>query len=308
MLKSSVVRILIIFLILGIIIEVCLRQIWGFGNMLLYDSDPAYEYIAKPNQDTQRFGHRVLSNEYSMRSLPLSSEDACIVLGFGDSVINGGSLVDQDSLATTIVERDFRSRGNEGFRFLNISAGSWGPDNCAAYLKKFGSFTAKVIVLFVSSHDAYDNMTFEPVVGVHAAYPDRQYPLAIVEVVSRYLKPRLMAKMGNPAMNDTLMINKRASHFNSGFEYFREYTNDRGIGLIVCLHAEQQELEEGKFNSQGIEIENYCKTNGIKLVTGLEIGESVEDYNDHIHLNARGQRRWANALSAVIKEYMLECI
>ena len=126
-----------------------------------------------------------------MRSLPIGTNDGCTVLGFGDSVLNGGTLTDQDSIATTIVEKQLR-RTNANLRFLNISAGSWGPDNCAAYLKKFGSFDAKMIVLFVSSHDAHDNMTFEKTVGVHKSYPNEQYPLALLELLDRYVRPRLM--------------------------------------------------------------------------------------------------------------------
>lgn len=43
---------------------------------------------------------------------------------------------------------------------LNISAGSWGPDNCAAYLKHYGLFGAKAMSLLVSSHDAMILWTF----------------------------------------------------------------------------------------------------------------------------------------------------
>ena len=147
--------------------------------MVLFQEDNAIEYIPAPNQHSVRFGNKIAYNEYSMRSLPIDADDRCIVLGFGDSVLNGGTLTDQDSIATTIVEKQLQ-RTNESIRFLNISAGSWGPDNCAAYLNKFGSFNAKMIILFVSSHDAYDNMTFEKTVGVHKSYPKEQYHLAFL--------------------------------------------------------------------------------------------------------------------------------
>jgi hypothetical protein len=93
--------------------------------------------------------------------LPLTEKNECIILGFGDSVINGGTIIDQDSLATTITENQLQNRIGNGVRFLNISAPSWGPDNCAAYLNKYGSFNARMLVLFVSSHDAHDNMTLK---------------------------------------------------------------------------------------------------------------------------------------------------
>jgi len=137
--------------------------------MLLFNEDPGYEYIARPNQDIVRLDNRISYNAQSMRSKPLGQNDSCTIIGFGDSVINGGTLTDQDDLATTILED---SLGNN-IRMLNVSAGSWGPDNCAGYLKQYGDFHAKLFVLVVSSHDAHDNMQFEKIVGRHPSDPDK---------------------------------------------------------------------------------------------------------------------------------------
>lgn len=306
--KRLVLIVMIFVVIASIAGEFALRKLWGFGEMaILFDESPLYEYIAQPNQDKIRFGNRVVYNEYSMRSLPLKDSDDCIVLGFGDSVINGGALTDQDSLATTIVEQRLKNERGEGYRFLNVSAGSWGPDNCAAYLEKYGAFDARVIVLFVSSHDAHDNMTFEKIVGVHRSYPDRAYPLAVLEVLDRYIKPRIMGLMGSTEEPDELMINKGGKGLNPGFEYFKNYSIQHNIPLIVCLHAESAEVEAGKFNSQGQEILNYCEANGIKLISGIDIGEQLSDFRDHIHINEAGQKRWARRLYDTINETIKEC-
>jgi hypothetical protein len=293
-------RPLIILLLAGatfIFVEVALRKLWGFGTMLLFQADQDFEYIAQPNQSIVRFGKAISYNEYSMRSNPLSNRDTCIVLGFGDSVINGGTLTDQDSLATSIVESKLK-----GARFLNISAGSWAPDNCAAYLKKYGNFDAKMIILFVSSHDAHDNMTHENTVGVHPSYPDKQYPLAIIEVIDRYVIPRI-SKLSEPnGEENSLMINKGGVGFNSGFEFFNNYTKELGIPFLVCLHAEKVEVEEKKYNSQGVEILNFCEKNNIRVISGLAIGENSSHFIDGIHLNQKGQKLWSEALEKEIAE------
>lgn len=140
--------------------------------------------MACPNQDGYRFGNHYHYNSYSQRSEEPDTTKQ-IVLGLGDSVIFGGVQTDQDSLATT------RFTQETGIQMLNISAGSWGPDNCAAYLKEKGLFHAKAMFLLVSSHDAHDNMTFEPVVGVHPSYLDKQYKLAYWELLDRYIFPRI---------------------------------------------------------------------------------------------------------------------
>lgn len=144
-----------------------------------------YEYIAAPNQNRFRFRSHLYYNSYSQRSEEPDSTKT-IILGLGDSVLYGGTMIDQDSLATSIFNK------NTGLQMLNISAGSWGPDNCAAYIKEKGLFNAKALYLVVSSHDAYDNMDFTPVVGKHPNYPNKQYLLATWELLDRYIFPRII--------------------------------------------------------------------------------------------------------------------
>lgn len=298
--RKSLILFLIILLTLTCI-EITLRKVWGFAGTVLFQEDENFEYIAQPNQNRDRFGHKVIYNEYSMRSYPINKNDSCVVLGFGDSVINGGVLTDQDSLATTIVENKL------GVRFLNISAGSWGPDNCAGYLKKYGDFNAKLIILFVSSHDAHDNMTFEKTVGVHESYPDKQYKLAMGELLIRYVMPRVLRVFNQENGPENLMINKNGETFNPGFEFFNTYAKEHGIPLIICLHAEAAEVEQNKFNSQGDEIITFCERNGIRLISGLEVGETPSHFRDDIHINSKGQKLWAEVLQREIEETVKTC-
>jgi hypothetical protein len=112
-----------------------------------------------------------------MRSDEINSK-AVTILGLGDSVINGGVLTDQDELATMILSKELTGALNRPVQVLNVSAGSWGPDNCNAYLDERGTFNMHVMLLVVSSHDAYDVMDFTPVVGINYSFPDKQYKLA----------------------------------------------------------------------------------------------------------------------------------
>ena len=141
------------------IVEAVLRLGFGFCDALLYQPSDKYEYIAQPNQERHRFGVRLRTNSYSQRSEEPDSTKT-IVLGLGDSILFGGGWMDHDSLATTLFSDE------TGMQMLNISSGSWGPDNCVAYLKEKGTFGARAMVLVCSSHDAYDAMSFAPVVGV----------------------------------------------------------------------------------------------------------------------------------------------
>ncbi len=119
--------------------EIALRKIWGFCDAPLSIENEKYEYIFAPNQDRFRFRKHIKYNSYSQRSEePKKGKKK--ILGCGDSVINGGSQTDQNDIATSLFTAE------TGVQMLNISAGSWGPDNCAAYLKENGLFDAEGIV------------------------------------------------------------------------------------------------------------------------------------------------------------------
>ena len=123
--------------------EVALRTVWGFCDAPLSIASDKYEYIFAPNQNRHRFKKHIKYNSFSQRSEePKKGKKKW--LGCGDSVINGGSQTDQKDIASTLFEE------KTGVQMLNISAGSWGPDNCAAYLNEKGTFDAEGIILVVS--------------------------------------------------------------------------------------------------------------------------------------------------------------
>src|SRR5690606_4773773 len=129
---SRILKKLLITLLLVVTgTELVLRYAFGFCNAPLYVAHPQYEYMYAPKQEVIRFGNRIVTNSLSMRSKELSPADSIVVLLIGDSVVNGGSLTDQDSLASTLLENSLSTALQQSVRVLNISAGSWGPDNGA---------------------------------------------------------------------------------------------------------------------------------------------------------------------------------
>jgi hypothetical protein len=234
-----------------------------------------------------------------MRSKEIDSSKIHI-LGLGDSVINGGVQTDQSELATTIVTNE------TGIQILNISAGSWGPDNCAAYIKEKGTFDAKAIILDVSSHDAHDIMDFQKVVDVHPSYPSKQYKLALWELFDRYIVPRYLGKLfkkdADPDQTVLQGITKNGIGFNPGFDQLKTIADSLKIPFLIYLHPEQTELKEGKYNKQGIEIIQWANDNKIPLNEGLHDAIDLNLYRDVIHLNAKGQRHLANSLEEMIRK------
>lgn len=291
-------------LLVGVLIataELLLRVGFGFCDAVLMRTDPHYEYIAQPLQDRHRFGRHIVYNSYSMRSEEPDST-AVIVLGCGDSVINGGSLTDNDSLATTLLSTRLTQLLRRKVQVLNISAGSWGPDNCAAYLANTALPPAEALLLVVSSHDAHDNMSFKKVVGVRKHFPAEQYSSAIVELLDRYVLPRYI-KRKKPTDAD-LGIDKGEDGFNGGFEQLRKYAEDHSIPFVIYLHAERSEIRKGRYNAQGEEIIRYAEATGVPLIKDLEHGAETNELRDDIHPNEAGYRRMAALLSPVLMQQL----
>lgn len=277
-------------------LEIILRSVFGFCDTVLIKKDPNYEYIAKPNQNRFRFLNDVRYNSFSMRSEEVDTT-AAVILGFGDSVINGGVLSDQSELATSILSDTLSSIFQHKVQVLNISAGSWGPDNCYAYLKKHGSFNATGLILFVSSHDAFDNMDFKETVGIDKSFPSKQYSFAILELASRYIVPRIKNEIRSifyPSRKTG--IDKRIAQgtsFNVGFQNFIDFSNSKNLPIIIYLHADLNELKAGEYNEQGKLIIDFASQNKIPIVKDLDANLTNSEFRDAIHINSVGQTKLA---------------
>jgi hypothetical protein len=273
--RKYIKNILLLFLIGVVVIELVLRLHFGFCDALLYQSSDRYEYVLQPNQNRYRFGTRLITNSYSQRSEEPDSTKT-IVLGLGDSIIYGGGWMDHDSLATTLFSNE------TGMQMLNISCGSWGPDNNMAYLREKGTFGAKAMVLVCSSHDAYDGMSFVPVVGVWPNYPEKQYKLAIWELIDRYMIPYIKLKTQTKHYADPdaevekkaedRQVIQKSPYFVKGFDDLKHIADSLQIPFYVYLHAEQGEVENGRYNDMGQQIIMWADSAHIQLINGIKEG------------------------------------
>lgn len=286
-------------LIVGISVVVTGESIgryYGLTSFPLFISSPDFEYISAPNQDVTIYRNRFVTNQYSQRSFFLQKTDTLVYLLIGDSVVYGGNSIDQDSLASTILETKLRRKTGRPVRVLNISSKSWGLDNAAAYLRKYGSFSADKVVLVVSSHDAYDNMTFKPIVGVDDSHPEQNAKLAWSKIIEKAW-PVIRDKLrGNAVKVDTSGLTETRT-FNSGFDSFRTLTDTLHIPLYVYFHKTTDEIQTNKFDKGGDEIRAYCQRHSIPL---LDNNETPNLYEDYIHFNKSGQRFLSDRLYPVL--------
>ncbi len=334
---TKIKKVATILALLLIVSELTLRFLFGFCNAFLYIEDPDFEYVYAPNQHHFRFGNIVKTNEFSMRSEPIMPSDTTVILLVGDSIINGGNPIGHDELASTILENQLTTQFKRRIRVLNISAGSWGPDNVFAFLKKKGFFNADMICLVASSHDAYDNMGFGKVVGNLNNYPDHQYKVALYELYDRYgwmikyymgeywkdfLKlfssdpqPVLEGTAAAKASTDSTtqqpvvihdVIHKFGSEFNKGFKQLADTAQQMHIPFLIFLHPELAEIQAKQYDKQGVEIIDFANKNKIPIVIELQKKSLTKNlYRDPIHYSKEGHANLARELYPILNTFIL---
>ena len=196
MAKKKVVVLLACIGCIFVICELFARYGLGLGEPPISIPDERIDYLFAPNQVCHRFGNIILYNNKSMRC-DFDVAESCNggVLIIGDSVINGGVLTDHEKLATTILQRKYPN-----VPFYNVSAGSWGPGNYAAYLREFGTFGSDFLVVEMNSHDVWEDNPDETKgagVGVDISMPAKRPVCALWEGFDRYLIPRVRKLLGS---------------------------------------------------------------------------------------------------------------
>lgn len=297
--------------------ELTLRVGLGLGSPPLYIHSDSFEYILAPDQKLFRFRNLISTNELSMRSDPVDYSACPSILFVGDSVINGGALTDQSDLATVLIQNKIRLNGYPNTQVLNVSAGSWGPDNASAFLSEHPTLSPDLIIGVWSSHDAGDEMAHIPIVGKHPSYPEHNPTTAFGELITRYLLPRinyldnyLQEESTSSEFKNTEQHNLH--QLNPGWENMLIYANFHEIPLIIYLHAEKEELIQGKYHQEGKKILDWSKKSKVSVFRGIDHIKNPGVYRDNIHLNKSGQHELAETLTPllldVVKKRELNCI
>ncbi|AFY33858.1 SGNH/GDSL hydrolase family protein [Calothrix sp. PCC 7507] len=313
----KIVLIIILAVVVGLLVavEVGLRSLFGFGNPLIYISDEQIGYLLAPNQRTRRFGNRIEINEYSMRSGPIQKTPApstLRVLILGDSIANGGWWTDQANTISNLMAQSLTAANTSNYsevEVLNASANSWGPRNELAYLERFGNFNAQVVVLLINTDDLFATPPTSLPVGRDRNYPDSKPPLALVEVVQRYLLkqkpiPELTAVQNEPG--DRVGINLAAI---SKIQALTHQTNSQFLLVMTPLLR-----EIGKPGPRDYEITarqrllDFTKTQQITYIDILPIFNSTKNpqalYQDHIHMNLSGNQLVSKLVERSLNEML----
>lgn len=302
-------------LVLLVAAELFAKYGLGLGSPPLSAPHPTIEYMYRPNQDVSPFRNRFIVNAYGMRTEQFAknrdSQDQIRVMVFGDSVVNGGTLTDHQSLATTILSKTWKEIFQTDCIVGNISAGSWGPGNWLAYVKEYGFFDADVIIVVISSHDFNDVPTFEPLdPGTH---PQTSPKLAILDGLLRYL-PRYLPKALQ--VETTRKPETRLEATTKGlndFALFLERAQNSAPFVFVFQYPNRFEAQSGEKVNGYRQIYETCVTLRVPVFSmhsafHAAIQKGMDPYrpNDVIHPNKMGQELIATEIEKNIPKNTLQ--
>ncbi len=308
---------------LPILLELGLRLLFGFGNPLIYLADSDIGYLLAPNQQTRRFGNRIAINQYSMRSpaiAPTPAPATLRILLLGDSVANGGWWTDQTGIISEMLQQqlqpDLQDTRWQQVEVLNASANSWGPRNELAYLQRFGSFEAQIVVLLLNTDDLFATAPSSLQVGNDINYPDRKPPLALAEVLGRYLFP--------PAPNPDFKAKFKAVQAESGdrvgfnlaaLQQIHSFVQSQGGQLLLAMTPLLRETSakggprdyEQKARQRLVDFTEREQIIYIDFLPSFNaVAEPETLYRDHIHLSPTGNQLVSKTIRRSHQEMFLQ--
>lgn len=124
----------------------------GFGHTVLYEADPDIGYYPEPNAELVRYGGRVATNQFGMRSPPAERTKApgtFRILMIGDSTLYGGSYIDQEDMYATVLRKRLEARGLPGkVEVLAMGCNGWGPFHEHGFVRRYpDAFQADVTMI-----------------------------------------------------------------------------------------------------------------------------------------------------------------
>lgn len=301
-----------LLLLMLLIMELALRWWVGLGKPLIYRADPDIGYVLVPAQQVRRRGNDIRINAYSMRGDEIEqgrSASTLRILLVGDSIANGGWWTPQDQTISALAQVQLQpwatQQGWSTVDVLNASANSWGPRNERAYLQRFGTFEAQVVVLVINTDDFFATAPQMLKVGLDPNYPDHLPLLALTELYGRYLKPRFQQEkikaiyeQLNDEEGDRVGFNLAAIR-----DIHQQVTQANGQ-LILAHTPLLRELgtpgprdyeQKARQRLQAIvTAESIPYIDFLPLFNALDHPNDI--YSDHIHLNVKGNQRVVDAI------------
>ncbi|MEM9163944.1 MAG: SGNH/GDSL hydrolase family protein [Cyanobacteria bacterium P01_F01_bin.4] len=298
------------------IVEGLLQLLFGFGHPPLYQADDKIGYLLAPNQRLRRFGNRIEINQHSMRSHPVTEPKPAQTLRvflIGDSIVNGNWWTDQTQTLSALLEQSLSTpltADYTGVDVLNASANSWGPRNQQAYLERFGTFEADIVVLVLNTDDLFATQPTSLQVGRDRSYPDTSPRLALIELANRYLKKPVPIPGLKAIQAET---GDRVGRNLAAVKQIKQRVEIQGGQLILVMTPLKREVLSGprdyEITARG-RVDAFAAEHAVPYLDLLglfDIQETIEGwYRDHIHLSPTGNQVVCDLIHKAIQDQLTQ--
>lgn len=263
------------FASLLLLAELTARLVIGLGNPLLFEYSSEYDYQLLPNQSTTRLFKTISTNSLGLRGQE-PKKDTRTIAKLGDSVVHGGERLSNNELSSSLLNEKLDGRGS----VINISCGSWGPENQRKFLLSHPELQFDVILYYISSHDLQDTIeSFSPV-GISVDYPSIKPLFGLYETLESFVIKDMLFP------SDTL-VHQEDGLGRTALPDLLSYLKKRSNRVHVFVHPTIAELQAGTLGWRGNRIVQMLEEEGLSFQSNLG-SMKPEFYRDDIHLNEKG--------------------
>lgn len=305
---------LVFFYLLIFITDYFLNKKFGLGNPLLYYHHPDYGYALRHNQEITRFGKKIKIDKFGSRSNYISTNKSKIIF-FGDSVLYGGRIVDNNQLVSELICENLEKKN----ACLNFGTNAYGLENVTRRIhqNKKEDYKDDFVIVFFNLNNLKRG------VSKISSQPFYNKPIdgklkATKEILLRYLDIKRLKYRYTQSNKldweeyDKYLFNKDGKIRKTILSYYAEVLDDllRLLNsrfddyLVVLNFSEKNKNEKIEMN----ELQNLMKKYDVKKV--LILRDQMEANNvdisnifyDHIHFNEFGHKIVASVVSKYLKE------
>jgi hypothetical protein len=296
---GSPVRKALVMVFVALLLAEGVLRLKGFGHTVLYVADPDVGYFPEPNVSLDRYGGRVSTNEFGMRSPHATKQKpagAFRIFMIGDSTLYGGSYIDQEQIYASHVRSDLNKKGLPGpVEVLAMGCNGWGPFHERGYLKREGTFEADVAMIQLPIDDVN-----RPLYGLmNVPFFSVQSPpkLGLEEVANHLMWRYRSAHSGLDAAWEAKQSKAGIAEYGKLVDDFKK----AGVEVMVFVLPEREPgfggHEVGKHKEWRLELERTVIAHGAKpyFAAGWFQGKGKPDeiYHDGMHLEPAGHRAYA---------------
>lgn len=303
------IRLVLASLFALFVVTECVLRLFGFGHPLLYVADPEIGYYPEPNAHLARYGGLVATNQFGMRSAPVTKEKPAgtfRILMLGDSTLFGGSYIDQADLYASRLSEHLNASNLPGkVEILAMGTNGWGPFHERGYLHHFGNFDADLVMVQLPIDDVV-----RPLYGLSNVpfLPTNAPPTVAWQEVANHLMWRYRA---NRDGRNEAWEGRQAPVGIAEYGHLVDDIKAAGSEAMLFVLPTREpgyfdDAEPGHEKEWREQLTAKVAESGVKTYFARGYfkgkGEADDIYHDNVHLNPAGHKLYAEFIEAQMRQ------